>query len=241
MAIRITAPSSEHLQSAPGGHAQHGHAWLNAVYLLIAVLTVLVLWFAIARPVQVLPRMRPAPLFTLTNQDGRWLSDRDLRGHVVVVNFSYTTCGVECAAIEAQMQAVRDRLRTDAVLGQQVQLLTVSLDSQHDTPAALRAYAGRLGANSSEWQMLTGMPGEVKELVGGGFGVYYTGGRDGTALTFDRRMFLIDAGGIIRAEYTQLDPGIVARDVALITREAASAPIERPIYEAAHVFVCYPE
>ncbi len=187
--------------------------------------------------------MRPAPLFTLTDQDGRWFSDRDLRGHVVLVSFAYATCGGECAVIETDLQSVRDRLRTDGVLGSQVQLLTISLDPQHDTPAALRTYAARLGANKGEWQLLTGMPGEVKELVGGGFGVYYTGGVDGTELTFDRRMFLIDAGGTIRAEYqgNQFDPVIVARDIALIEREAASAPIERPIYEAAHVFVCYPE
>jgi protein SCO1/2 len=243
MAIRITTPAIEHVRPVSGTPRRHGFAWLRVGYVLVAALTALVLWFAIARPVQVLPRMRPAPLFTLTNQDGHWFNDGDLRGRVVLVSFSYARCGVRCAAIETQMQAVRDRLRTDGVLGQQTQLLTISIDPRHDTPAELRAYATRLGANKAEWQLLTGMPAEVKELVGGGFGVYYTGGTGGTELTFDHRAVLIDAGGTIRAEYdgNQLNPVVVARDIALIEREAASAPIERPIYEAAHVFVCYPQ
>ncbi len=241
MAIRTTVPAHGHAR-----HSARWPVWLWVGYLLVAALTVLVLWFAIARPVQVLPRMRPAPLFTLTNQDGQWFSDRDMRGHAVLVSFTYARCGSRCAAIETGMQVTRDRLRQDGMLGTQVQLLTVSLDPQHDTPAELRAYAVRIGANKGEWQLLTGMPAEVKELVGGGFGVYYTGGTggvDGEELTFDHRAVLIDAGGTIRAEYAgdQIDAAIIARDIALIEREDASAPIERPIYEAAHVFVCYPK
>jgi protein SCO1/2 len=209
-------------------------------YGLGAALTALVLWFAIARPVQVLPRIRTAPEYTLIDQDGRWFGSADTRGQTALVSFGYSRCGESCTPGERGMRAVAERLRADGALAGRVRLVTISVDPERDQPADLRAYAGRLGASPREWTLLTGPAGDVKTLVGGGLGVYY--GPWGSRVAFDQRALLIDGGGEVRAEYdaTALDPAIVSRDVALIAREAASTSLERPIYEAAHIFVCYP-
>lgn len=219
-------------------------SWLwRAIYGVVAFLVILLavmLWFVIARPVQVLPRITQSPAFILTDQDGRWLSDSDLRGSILLINFSSTNCGDRCGAMERNMLAVRDLLRADGRLGVEVRLITISIDAD-DTPPALRAYAERIGSAPPEWHYLTGAASELKQLIGGEYGVYYN--LAGPAIELDQRAVLIDAQGVLRAQYdgAQLDSAIVLRDIGLIQQEANSSDAQRPIYEAAHLFVCYPQ
>lgn len=214
---------------------------LYGVAALFIALVVLILWFAIARPVQVLPRIAQAPAFMLTDQDGRWVSDADLRGSVLLINFAHTRCGERCAAMERSLLAVSDALRADGRLGTQVRLITISVDADGDTPPALRAYAARLNVAAPEWIFLTGSARELKQLIGGEYGVYYRLNGETVDLV-DQRVVLVDETGLLRAEYdgTRLDPAIVLRDIGLVEQEANSSDAARPIYEAAHIFVCYP-
>lgn len=216
---------------------------LRLLALLGAGLVAVVIWFVVARPVQVLPRMQATEPFTMIDQSGRWFSDGELRGRVTLVSFGYTTCGSRCSEADAGLSAVRSRLSRDGLLGSSTQILTISLDPEHDTPAQIRSYATQIGATAPEWRLLTGVPAEVKQLVGGNLGVYYTRSDDG-GIAIDQHMFLIDGGGVVRAKYATSapDPAIVARDIGLILRESVeSVGAQRAVYEAAHLFVCYPE
>jgi protein SCO1/2 len=203
----------------------------------------LMLWFAIARPIQVLPRMQPVSQFTLTDQTLRWVGDLDLRGRITLVSFGYSRCGAACADAELELRALSDQFSVDASFKQQVQILTISLDPEYDTPTMLRDYAQRLGADSDRWHLLTGSADEVKRLVGGNFGVYYTQKADGR-VAIEQQVLLIDDTGLIRARYPRAvpDPVIIQRDINLLLRESfESHGSQRVIYEAAHLFVCYPQ
>jgi protein SCO1/2 len=209
---------------------------LAAGALCVALAIALVLWFAIAQPLQVLPRMRELPPFTLIGDDGRPLSPADLRGRPALVSIGAIGCGADCAASEALMRALTARL---AVGGQarSVALLTISVDPEHDTPEALRAH----GRSTPGRRWLTGRPDELKALVGGELGVYYTETAGG--LRIDERVLLIDGDGLLRAAYegARLDPERVLRDLALLSEEAAASGPLRTAYEASHLFLCYPD
>jgi protein SCO1/2 len=185
-------------------------------YGLGGAFVLIVCWFAIARPFQVLPRIRPMPPFLL----------RD--------------------AMNRGVLALRDRLHDDGLLGADLSLLTFSFDPDYDTPPVLQRYASRLGAEAPAWRFLTGDAGEVKGTIGSGFGVYYEpqpGAGQGEQFDFDQRVMLVDAQGVIRAVYdgARLDQAVMQRDIALVQREAASGPVMRPLYEASHLFLCYPQ
>ncbi len=214
---------------------------LYGVAGMFAALVVLILWFVIARPVQVLPRISQAPAFMLTDQDGRWVSDADLRGSILLINFAHTRCGERCAAMERSLLTVVDSLRADGRLGTQVRLATITVDADGDTPDVLRAYAARLNVAAPEWIFLTGSARELKQLIGGEYGVYYRVNGETVDLV-DQRVVLVDETGLLRAEYdgARLDPAIILRDIGLVEQEANSSDAARPIYEAAHIFVCYP-
>ena len=82
------------------------------------------------------------------------------QGHVVVINFNYTTCDTICPLGNVVMADL------DAMLGPEraVRLLSITIDPARDTPDRMRAAAEEFGA-SARWRWLTGNPGEVKRLL----------------------------------------------------------------------------
>jgi protein SCO1/2 len=70
----------------------------------------------------------------------------------VMLNFIFTTCGAVCPVMSATFSQVQAALgpARDAV-----RMVSISIDPEQDTPAALKAYADKYGAGP-QWQMLTG-------------------------------------------------------------------------------------
>lgn len=214
--------------------------WL-IFYSLLALVALLIGVFVVLRPVVVLPRITLAPGFRLTDQTGAQLSNEDLRGSIILYNFTYTGCQDSCpqtSAVMAQVQARLDELNTGDI---PVRLVTISLDPENDTAEQLAVYAAQVGADPAVWQFVTGAPVQIKSVVGGGFSVYYTTREDG--IRFDPAFTLVDGAGLWRAEYRTAVPDIdiILRDINLLAEEAqhADGP-SRLAYEAAHLFLCYP-
>lgn len=210
--------------------------------LLVGLLATMI-WFVVARPVKVLPRGEPFPPFALTDQRGTRLLDSDLRGRMVFVSLMHRRCGDECAEQIRRLLELRQVLQSSGRLGSEVLFLTITLDPAHDTPADLAALAGELGVDPQTWRFVTGDPREIKLIVGGGLGVYYTEPDEHGKLYAERRTFLIDPSGMIRTSYPAEGPplAIALRDIDLIAREMGSQGAMRLVYEASHLFVCYPE
>lgn len=242
MISKATTANQKPLSPEVMSKQSHARHLLLLLYMIGAALVLVLLWFVIARPVQVLPRMRTLPSFTLVDQNGRWFGLDDLHGRVVLLSVGALHCGDQCQATDARMQQMHQQLRADGYSATQIQLLTVSVDPA-DTPAALQQYAIRLQANQEDWHLLTGIAAEVKQLIGGELGIYYTLPA-GSRPEIDQRIVLIDGAGVVRAIYDpqQLDPATLNRDIGLVLKEAQeSLGSQRVVYEAAHLFVCYPQ
>jgi protein SCO1/2 len=221
--------------------------WLRPLLIsaggLMSAVLLLALWFALAQPVKVLPRLRTMPAYLLTNQDGQPMGDAELRGRMVLLSFSYTRCGDGCAELNRRLQDMRAALATSGVLGAQLTFATISLDPAHDTPAVLRGYAAQTGANPTSWSFLTGAPDEIKGLAGGELGIYYEKPAADGRMQHDQRVLLIDEKGILRARYElgSLDMAHLSRDLGLLEQERSSTGMMRQVYEFSHLFLCYPD
>ncbi|OGL15183.1 MAG: hypothetical protein A3K12_08445 [Candidatus Rokubacteria bacterium RIFCSPLOWO2_12_FULL_71_19] len=152
-----------------------------------------------------------APECVLTDQDGRRVSLRDLRGKAVLVAFVYTSCPDVCPLMFGAVTAVQRRVQAEG-RGDVVSVF-VTTDPEVDTPDVLRAFAVRRGADLSSTILLTGSPAELR-AAWDGFGAKVTrlarGLVDHSPLTV-----LIDARGIIRYRYLGgvLDTDTIAADV----------------------------
>jgi protein SCO1/2 len=166
---------------------------------------------------EALPRMGPAPAFTLTTQDGARLSLSDLRGKVVAVTFIYASCADTCPILTAKMAALQQRLGAD--FGRRVMFASITVDPERDTPGALKHYADAHGADLRGWAFLTGAPAAIRE-VAKRYGVYYKkSARGDVGHTF--LTSLIDGRGILRVQYlgVRFDPDEMLRDLQSLVRE----------------------
>ena len=86
-------------------------------------------------------------------------------GAVTIVDFVYTRCQALCLTLGGSFQRMQSALEADArdgVAGARgVQLLSISFDPVHDTPAELSAHAARLGADPRWWRFATPTPAEA--------------------------------------------------------------------------------
>jgi protein SCO1/2 len=216
--------------------------WWFAV-ALVALLVTGILAFAILKPVKVLPRIRQAPGFILTDQNGQRLTSEDLRGKVVLYNFLYTGCGAACDVMNATMEDVQRRLGEVELNGLPVQFVTISFDPERDTAEALKAYADSLGADPAQWRFVTGDAARVKQVIGTGFEAYYKPDEQG-GFQFDPKFVLVDGLGIIRSEYRYQvetsDADRILRHLGVLAEEVRKATgVNKLVYEAAHLFLCY--
>lgn len=92
--------------------------------------------------------------FVLTDQDGRPLEFRKLRGKPLVVNFIYTSCPDVCTLLTASLKILRERL-TPGEAGS-VRFLSITMDPEVDTPEVLKAYSRRRQTDAANWWWLTG-------------------------------------------------------------------------------------
>jgi len=93
--------------------------------------------------------------FSLTDQNGRRVSDQDLRGHPFLVFFGFTHCPDVCPTALFEISEVLGRLGPDA---QKVSALFVSIDPERDTPAQMKDY---LSSFNPRLIGLTGDPAAV--------------------------------------------------------------------------------
>ncbi len=85
-----------------------------------------------------------------------------VQGRVVAVNFVFTTCSTICTPQGARFAELRKLLGSRA--GQDIHLISVSIDPETDTPAKLKAWSDKLGGGPG-WTLVTGEKDEVVRLL----------------------------------------------------------------------------
>jgi protein SCO1 len=212
-------------------------AGVRAVGVVLAGLSCAALAFALLRPVQVLPYVKPAPPVALRDTAGRLVASARLGGTVLIFQVSALRCPGPCEDGHAALQALQRRLEA-APPAVPVRLVTIVLDG-HRQPGAFRSRPRVLGTHPRWWNLATADPMQLKDMVGSGFGVYYTEDPSGR-IAFEPATFLVDERGIVRAEYRTPNPARIGRDLDLVLREASTQGAARAAYAAAHLFLCYP-
>ena len=85
----------------------------------------------------------------------------------VILTFVFTTCATICPVLSGTFSALQTQMDQ---AGEDVRLVSISIDPEYDTPERLRAYAQRFKAGPN-WQFLTGDPVPIDQ-VRKGFGVF---------------------------------------------------------------------
>lgn len=77
--------------------------------------------------------------FTLTTQEGRSLTDKDLQGAPFLVFFGFTHCPDICPT---KLFEISEVLRAAGPKGEKLRALFVTVDPERDTPEIMKSYLG---------------------------------------------------------------------------------------------------
>ena len=133
-------------------------------------------WFFSAREAghSRLPVIGKAPTYTLTNQLGQKVDSNAFAGKVQVVTFLFPYCTDYCPLIAAHLVGLERALKA-AGLANRVQLVAFDVDPAHTGPQVMARFMHQYGwdPRDTRWEYLTGTPGEIRQVVTGGFHIDY--------------------------------------------------------------------
>lgn len=215
--------------------------WLGIPALLLVIG---VMAFTIFEPIQVLPRMRLGPGYSLVDQSAEPFSSEDVRGDVVLYTFGYSGCDERCDHMDSTVREVRSRLDEIDLGDVDVRFVTMTFDPSNDSPDVIADLASTKGAEGDQWRFVTGDPDHMENVLRSGFRVWYEPKDDGS-FSFDPTLILVDGWGVIRGEYRYQtlasDADKIIRHLDVLAEEVRNSKGAASIaYEAAHFFLCYP-
>ncbi len=140
--------------------------------------------------------------FSLTDQHGQAVSPETMRGKVWAAAFMFTRCPTVCPRITRRMRDLQQAAAKDGV---RLELVSFSVDPEHDTPPVLLAYAQQNGADQKSWRFLTGDLEVVRRTSEQGFKLALDGkatpGAEHFGLFHGSHLVLVDGAGKIRGYY----------------------------------------
>jgi protein SCO1/2 len=153
----------------------------------------------------------PSPDFELNDANDKPFRLSDQKGHVVVLTFLYTNCPDECPLIAERFREAAGSLGKDAA---DVRFVAVSLDPEHDTNEAIRAF---LKAHQVE-SILTYLKGSRPELAAI-WKQYYISVLPPSVtgiVTHQSRVVVIDRNGLQRSNFgADLDAKSLVNDIRI--------------------------
>ena len=112
------------------------------------------------------------PDFALVNQDGARIHLKQYRGKSILLTFFYTRCPLPdfCPLMNTNFSVIEEGLEKNKRSFGTTQLLSISFDAQHDTPAVLRKYGSGYTQSAGEsnfkhWEFTAVPPNELDDVT----------------------------------------------------------------------------
>jgi protein SCO1 len=153
-------------------------------------------------PEEEMPHLAPlweVPAFSLTDQNGKTITDQSLRGNVWTAMVFFTECPGVCPMMAARMAQLQK-----AVTLPDVKIVSFSIDPEHDTPEKLKEYAGRFEADQSRWHMLTGQKQTMFDIASA-LKLAAKPAENGNPITHTQKVLLVDRANRVRGSYDTND------------------------------------
>lgn len=98
-----------------------------------------------------------------TNQDGKDIELKELRGKVLVMVMIYTSCKTACPRLVADMRHIEERIPKE--IKDKVQLVLVSIDPTVDTPERLKEFSIENQMTGNQWTFLRSNEENTREFA----------------------------------------------------------------------------
>ena len=99
--------------------------------------------------------------FSLTNQNGKTITQANYADKIYIADFFFTTCPTICPIMTKNMVSIQERIKDF----DDVMLLSHSVTPEIDSVAQLKKYAIEKGVNDAKWNLVTGDKKQIYELA----------------------------------------------------------------------------
>lgn len=212
---------------------------LFAIVLAILSVIIILIFYSILTPKRVLPIYQPAQVnielvdstlqhkrkyhkigdFSLINQNGDTITQKDYQDKIYVADFFFTTCQTICPIMTDNMKDIQNKIMND----QDILLLSHSVTPEIDSVAQLKRYAELKGVKDSKWNLVTGDKKQIYKLARQSYMAVKTAGTgDQYDMIHTENFMLIDKKRQIRGFYDGTDPDEIERlleDISVLKNE----------------------
>ncbi len=211
---------------------------LFGITLLVVSAIIIAIIYQVLKPTPVLPVYQPANVnaelvdstlqhvkkyhtigdFSLTNQNGKTITQNDYTDKIYVADFFFTTCQTICPIMTDHMVQIQNELAED----QEVFLLSHTVTPEIDTVAQLKRYAVEKGVDDSRWNLVTGNKEEIYNLARKSYLAAKDAPFSPYELIHTENFVLIDKKRRIRGFYDGTDPDAIRQllsDIEILKTE----------------------
>ena len=154
------------------------------------------------------------PDFSFVNQDSQIITNATFGGKAYVADFFFIHCPTICPKVKAQAKRVYDKFAAEPNL----LLLSHSIDTKHDTVAALKLYAQKIGIDAQRWHLVTGNHDTIYDIANSYFSVAKVNPDAPGGFDHSGRLILVDKNRHVRAFCDGTDAADVTRFMEDIER-----------------------
>jgi protein SCO1/2 len=157
--------------------------------------------------------------FSLTNQNGETITNKDYEGKIYIADFFFTRCKTICIAMAYNMSELQAHYKEDA----DVMFLSHSVTPVMDSVPVLKAYADNKGVIDGKWNVTTGSKKHIYDLARKSyFAVLDEGNGDENDFIHTEQFVLVDKDRRIRGYYDgteKEDMKKIMTDIVLLKEE----------------------
>jgi protein SCO1/2 len=161
--------------------------------------------------------------FSFLNQDSQIVKGTDLKGHLHVADFFFTSCPSICPIMTGNLLKVHEAFRHDP----RVLIVSYSIDPEHDSPAVLRAYAAEKNIDTQRWWFLTGPKDSLYAVCTEDYLAYAIPDEKAPGgYLHSGFLILVDENGLIRGAYdgtTESKVEVLIRDIHKLLNQSSHA------------------
>ncbi|MGB1231295.1 MAG: SCO family protein [Winogradskyella sp.] len=141
--------------------------------------------------------------FSLTNQNGKTVTQNDYKDKIYIADFFFTTCPTICPIMTSHMYEIQQKFIDD----DEVLLLSHSVTPKIDSVAQLKKYALKKGVNDKKWNLVTGDKKQIYALARKSYLAVKTDGNgDKYDMIHTENFMLIDKKRQVRGFYDGTNP-----------------------------------
>ena len=138
--------------------------------------------------------------FDFQNQEGKWISQSNLKGKIYIANFFFTSCTTVCPKMATNLLKVQNEFSNN----DKVKIMSHTVMPWVDNQKRLKEYGKINNIDSKFWYLLTGPKDEIYKIARESYFADEGFGKSVTTIDdfiHTEKFFLIDSNNKIRAIY----------------------------------------